>query len=272
MEKSTPRKRSPQDRHHDWSEPQVHPATARDGALVLGAEPGQGAGKRPGSGARRRGGRRQPHLVRLKEAAAAAPQDPNLRRRRHGILGPWFTSACASACAPLSAPPPACAGVLPAPRHRALCACALRSCPPRLRSLLALGSASLQHDPMRVRPALRPASTLPPARAGSPPVRLGDWLGFLGPQGSAYACCPFGRCLGFSSARPWTRCLSPGHLPSTPEPALPRGLFGGLEVARAGPQAAAAGPASACTVPSASPRRLVNHMCLTIQTILSKDS
>lgn len=180
---------------------------------------------------------------------------------------------CASACALLSGPPrvrPLHARGSRQPRGtvpcaHAFCAPARPSSAPYwplspLVPSTAQCACALRSGPLRLRPlhVLRPLS---------PPVRLGGWLGFLGPQGSAYTCCPFGR-LRFSYAGSRTRCLSPGHLPSTPEPALPRGLFVGLEVARAGPPAAAAGPASAF----ASPRRLVSHTCLTIQIILSKDS
>lgn len=152
------------------------------GGLVL--EPGGGVG------------RHQPHLVRLEEAAAATPQDPNLRRRHHCILGPDSRARAPlhALCSLVRRGFDLCSARVPlAPRHRAVCACVLRSCSPQLGPLLALVPASPQHGPMRVRPALRPTSAPPPACAASPLASRASrrLAGLLGTSGLRLHLLPF---------------------------------------------------------------------------------
>lgn len=149
------------------------------GGLVL--EPGGGVG------------RHQPHLVRLEEAAAATPQDPNLRRRHHCILGPD-----SRARAPLHA---LCSLVR---RGFDLCmragpASPEEPCRVRMRFALLLAPARPptgpcpQHSPMRVRPALRPTSAPPPACAASPLASRASrrLAGLLGTSGLRLHLLPF---------------------------------------------------------------------------------
>lgn len=94
----------------------------------------QPATSRPPSCEEKGGGRRPPHLMRLKEVAAAAPQDPRLLRGRHSGL-----SLPPSVHTPRARPSPAHPMTVPAP---------LAAAPPRMLQRVSQALSD------RVRPAL----------------------------------------------------------------------------------------------------------------------
>lgn len=153
--KMTAKKHSPQPHCHFPRPYETQPATSR-----------------PPSCEEKGGGRRPPHLMRLKEVAAAAPQDPRLLRGRHSGL-----SLPPNVHTPRARPGPAHPMTVPAP---------LAAAPPRM----------LQRVSQSLQTALAPPlHSL--GRSSAPPSR---WS--LGPPSSLKKK-PVFLCLDFSSLSPW---------------------------------------------------------------------
>lgn len=133
----------------------------------------QPATSRPPSCEEKGGGRRPPHLMRLKEVAAAAPQDPRLLRGRHSALS---LPPCVHT--PRARPGPAHPMTVPVP---------LAAAPPRM----------LQRVSHSLSDRVGPALALSWAALAPPPSR---WS--LGPPSSLKKK-PVFLCLDFSSLSPW---------------------------------------------------------------------